>query len=110
MRTRYKDKFHRPIWEGDILHVEEYPGKYVGDSYDFEGIVTIEEGRVMVSYVDIGEQESFPVSMFPINGREVLDEKGRYHYWKSLHLGGEPPEGLWKEGLYRKYLASKGEE
>ena len=50
MRTRCMDKNRTPIWEGDILHVEEYPDKYVGCSLDFEGVVTIENGRAMVIY------------------------------------------------------------
>ena len=41
MKTRCKDKTGRIICVGDILHVEEYPGKYVGGSYDFDGVVTI---------------------------------------------------------------------
>lgn len=65
MRTRCKDKNHNPIWEGDILHVEEYPGEYVGGSLDFDGVVTIEDNRVMVTYLDIGEQESFPCLHVP---------------------------------------------
>lgn len=105
MRTRCKDKNHNPIWEGDILHVEEYPGEYVGGSLDFDGVVTIEDNRVMVTYLDIGEQESFPVSMFPLKGREIRGEKARYEFWKSLHLGGEPVKGLWKESLYRDFFS-----
>ena len=29
IKTRYKDKNGEPIYLGDIVHVEEYPGKYV---------------------------------------------------------------------------------
>lgn len=109
MKTRCKDKDGNVIKVGDILHVEEYPGEYVGGSLEFEGIVTLEGGRAVVTYFDIGEEESFPVSMFPREGRAILDEEERYSYWKSAHLGGEPPEGLWKEALYEEYFASKGD-
>jgi len=30
----------------------------------------------------------------------------RYEYWKTALLGGEPPEGLWKEERYREYFDS----
>ena len=52
MKTRCKDKNGNVIHVGDILHVEEYPDKYVGGSLDFEGIVTLENGRAMVTYWD----------------------------------------------------------
>lgn len=107
MKTRCKDRLGRTICVGDILHVEEYPGKYVGGSLDFEGVVTIEEGRACVTYLDIGEEESFPISMFPIEGRRIFNEKERYGYWKTMHLGGEPSERLWKEDLYRENIAGR---
>lgn len=105
MKTRCKDKNGKTICVGDILHVEEYPGEYVGGSLDFDGIVTVEEGRAYVTYLDIGEEESFPITMFPIEGRKIFDEEGRYRYWKTMHLGGEPKEYLWKEELYREHFA-----
>ncbi len=101
MKTRCKDKNGNAIWENDILHVEEYPGKYVGGSLNFEGVVNIQNGKAMVTYLDIGEEESFPISMFPIQGREIWPEEWRKKYWKSMFLGAEPPERLWKENLYR---------
>ena len=104
MKTRCKDKNGNVIHVGDILHVEEYPDKFVGGSLDFEGIVTIENGRAVVTYHDIGEEESYPISMFPISGRYIWPEKWRYDYWKTVHLGGEPPEYLWKDGLYREHF------
>ena len=104
MRTRCKDKNGNAIHVGDILHVEEYPDRYVGGSLDFEGLVTVENGRAMVTYYDIGEVASYPVSMFPIAGRHIWPEKWRYDYWKTAHLGGEPPEYLWKEELYREHF------
>ena len=104
MKTRCKDKIGRTICVGDILHVEEYPGKYVGGSMDFDGVVSIENGRAYVTYLDIGEEESFPISMFPVAGRNLFTEKERYMYWKTMHLGAEPPEHLWKEELYRDYF------
>lgn len=107
MKTRCKDKTGTWIYEGDILHVEEYPDRYVGGSYDFEGVVVIENGRAMVTYLDIGESEGLPISMFPIEGRQIYPEKWRYDYWKTLHLGGEPPEYLWKEELYRDHFDTK---
>ena len=110
MRTRCKDKNHKAIWEGDILHVEEYPDQYVGGSLDFEGVVTIEDGKAMVTYLDIGEEESYPISYFPLKGREIMSENYRHSYWKTLHLGGEPNEGCWKEELYRDYFDSRRRE
>lgn len=107
MKTRCKDKDGNRICVGDILHVEEYPGRYVGGSLDFEGVVTIEEGRATVTYIDIGEAESYPIAMFPIEGRRLFDEEERHRYWKTMHLGGEPPEKLWKDGKYQKYFEEK---
>lgn len=109
MKTRCKDKDGNVIKVGDILHVEEYPGEYVGGSLEFEGIVSLEDGRAVVTYIDIGEEESFPVSMFPREGRAILDEDERYSYWKSVYLGEKPPEGLWKESLYEEHFANKGD-
>lgn len=107
MKTRCKDKNGHHICVGDILHVEEYPGRYVGGALDFDGVVTIEDGRGFVTYLDIGEEESFPISMFPIEGRELFSEEERHRYWKTMFLGDEPPEYLWKEDLYRKHFERK---
>lgn len=104
MKTRCRDRNGDIIHVGDILHVEEYPGKYVGGSLDFEGLVTIENGHAMVTYRDIGEEESFMISGFPIEGRDIFTEEWRYQYWKTQYLGGEPQEYLWKEELYRDYF------
>ena len=104
MKTRCRDRNGRTICVGDILHVEEFPGRYVGGSLDFEGVVTIDGGKAYVTYLDIGEEESYPVSMFPVEGREILDETDRYRYWRTMHLGGEPPEYLWKSDLYQKHF------
>lgn len=104
MKTRCKDKNGNVIHVGDILHVEEYPDQYVGGSLDFEGVVTIENGRAVVTYYDIGEEESYPISMFPISGRHIWSEKWRHDYWKTAMLGEEPPEYLWKEDLYKQHF------
>ena len=106
IKTRCKDKNGNAICVGDILHVEEYPGKYVGGSLDFEGVVTMENGKAFVTYYDIGEEEGYLVSSFPINGREIWPEKWRYDYWKTAFLGSEPPPELWKEELYREHFAN----
>ena len=109
MKTRCKDRDGKIIRVGDILHVEEYPDRYVGGSLDFEGIVTLENGRAMVTYHDIGEEESFLVSAFPIAGRYIWPEEWRHDYWKTAMLGTEPDERLWKEELYETYFERAGE-
>lgn len=55
----------------------------------------------------LGEEATFPISMFPIEGRSLYEEKDRYRYWKTMNLGGEPPECLWKEDLYREHADSR---
>lgn len=103
MKTRFHDKNFEPIYIGDILHVEEYPDRFVGGSLNFEGVVELDNnGTVVITYYDIGEQESFPLSAFPRNGRLVLCEEERYKYWRTAFLGGEPPEELWKREIYTK--------
>lgn len=102
IKTRYKDKNGEPIYLGDIVHVEEYPGKYIGGSLDYEGVVDQDiNGSIVVTYLDIGESESFLLKRFPINGRRLFTENERRLYWKSLMLGAEPPEHLYKRELYR---------
>ncbi|MCD7724916.1 MAG: hypothetical protein LUI12_05100 [Clostridiales bacterium] len=96
-KTRYKDKNNQTICIGDVLHVEEYPDKYVGGSYDYDGVVEEDsDEHIVVTYYDIGEEESIPLSCFPKNGRELLTENQRYEYWRIAMLGAEPPEELWK--------------
>ncbi len=73
-KTRYKDRNGERICIGDFLHVEEYPDKYVGGSLDFEGVVEERDGIIVVTYYDIGEEESFPVAMFPVAGRIRLTD------------------------------------
>ena len=102
IKTRYKDKNGETIYLGDILLVEEYPDRYVGGSLDYEGVVEKDsDGSIVVTYYDIGECESFPLSMFPVRGRELLTEEERRRYWKTMLLGGEPPEYLYKRDKYR---------
>lgn len=102
MKTRFRDKNGEYIYLGDIVHVEEYPDKYVGGSLDFEGVISKEKDGIYITYLDIGEQESYPLKMFPVVGREILSEKERYNYWRSLLLGAEPPESLYKREIYGK--------
>ena len=107
MRTRCKDKNGEVIVDGDVVHVEQYPGKYVSGSLDFEGVVTKYKGKARITYFDIGEEEDFPLSMFPVEGREILSEKERYEYWRTAMLGAEPPEILYKRELYKDLREEK---
>lgn len=107
MRTRCKDKNGEVIVCGDVVHVEQYPDKFVGGSLDFDGVVTKYKGKARITYFDIGEEEEFPLAMFPVNGREILSERERYEYWKTAMLGGEPPEILWKRELYKDLVDEK---
>lgn len=102
MKTRFKDKNGDCIYTGDIVSVEEYPDKYVGGSYSYDGIIEKRNGIIYAVYYDIGVEETLPLSMFPKRGRLILDEKGRYEYWKTAFLGGEPPEELYKREIYTK--------
>lgn len=98
--TRFQDKHGKRIHYGDLLHVEEYPDKYVGGSYNFEGLVEEatygRESYPAVVYRDIGEEEGVALAYFPKAGREILGEQDRYEYFKTKLLGDEPPEELWK--------------
>ncbi len=101
MKTRYKDKHGKPIYTGDIVYVEEYPDKYVGGSLAYEALIVNDNGTIQAVYQDLGESEATPLSYFPVKGREIFTERQRYEYWRTVHLGGEPPEYLWREELYR---------
>lgn len=101
MKTRFKDKDGHSIYVGDVIHVEEYPDKYVGGSYSYEGVVEIEDGRVVCTYYDLGECEALPLSFFKKAGRKLLTEEQQRLYWKTHFLGAEPPEIIWKRDLYR---------
>lgn len=61
-KTMYKDKHGETICYGDFIRIEEPPGKYVGGSYDFEGIVDYDENekRAIVRYKDF----SLPLRFF----------------------------------------------
>lgn len=100
MKTRFKDKNGEPIYTGDIVSVEQYPDKYVGGSYSYDGKIEERNGEIYAVYYDIGEEEALPLLMFPKRGRLVLDERERYEYWKTAFLGGEPPEELYKREIY----------
>lgn len=71
-KTRFKDKNGDIIYIGDIVYVEEYPDKYVGGSYAYEGKIEERGGRIYAVYYDIGQEEALPLSMFPKHGREIL--------------------------------------
>lgn len=73
-KTRYSDKMGRKICYGDLIHVEEYPDRYVGDSLNYEGIVEWDDEakQTVVTYWDIGFSEATPLSIFPIKGREII--------------------------------------
>lgn len=106
-KTRFKNEYGEPIYIGDVVHVEEYPGKYVGGSLDYEGVIEWDESieEVVATYYDIGEQESTMLKHFPKKGRTVLEEWQRKAYWKSLMLGEEPPERLYKREKYHEQNA-----
>lgn len=74
-RTKYKDKHGRRICYGDIIHIKEYPDKYVGGAYDYEGVVEFDENwrQTVVVYYDMSMiGDSVPLCRFPVNGREIL--------------------------------------
>lgn len=78
-RTRYRDCDDKVICIGDWIHVQEYPDdvpieKWAG-SLDFEGRVEEREGKIVVTYYDIGEMESIPLSCFKKNLRKKLTEE-----------------------------------
>ena len=99
MPTRYNDAAGEHICIGDIVHVEEYPGKYVGGALDFEGVVEERDGKFYAVYHDIGEEQAIPLSMFPVAGRRILNEAERKEYWRVALLGEDPPEYLYKRGV-----------
>jgi len=101
-KTRFKDKDGNYIYIGDVVSVKEYPDRYVGGSLDYEGLVEWDSyiKAVVVTYYDIGEEESTMLKHFPIQGRKLLNEEQRKAYWKSAMLGAEPPERLWKREKY----------
>ena len=80
--------------------MEEYPGKYVGGSLAFEGVVEEHNGVIEVVYHDMGEEEGTPLSHFPVKGRTLYSEQERYNYWKTAFLSAEPPEECYKRELY----------
>jgi hypothetical protein len=90
MKTRCKDKTGTWIYEGDILHVEEYPNRYVGGSYDFEGVVVIENGRAMVTYLDIGKVRDCLYQCFRLRGDRYTRKSGDMtigkHYILAVNL------------------------
>lgn len=71
-KTRFKDKNGDTIHIGDIVYVEEYPDKYVGGSYAYDGKIEERNGRIYVVYYDIGDEEALPLFMFPKCGREII--------------------------------------
>ena len=99
-KTRFRDRDGNAIYVGDIVSVDESPDKYVGGALSYDGVIEERSGKIYCTYYDIGEEESFPLSMFPKRGRYVLNEQERYEYWKTAMLGGEPNEELYKRELY----------
>ena len=104
LKTRFKDKNNNPIYIGDIVYVEEYPDKYVGGSYAYEGVIEEREKTIYVTYYDIGEEEYIPLSCFPKKGREVLSAEKQYNYWKTQLLGADPPKHLYDRKERAKYI------
>lgn len=104
LKTRFKDKNNNPIYIGDIVYVEEYPDKYVGGSYSYEGVIEEYDKTICVTYYDIGEEEAIPLSCFPKKGREILSAKKQYEYWKNQFLGADPPKHLYDRKERAKYI------
>ncbi len=101
-KTRFKDRNGDTIYIGDVVNVEEHPGKYVGGSIDYEGVIEWEDSRVVAVYYDLGEREAMPLSMFPVKGRRILKAWQRKEYWRSLMLGAEPPKRLYMRDRYHE--------
>ena len=90
IETRHTDKNGTKICVGDILFVSD-------GCNSFQGMVEIQDGRVVVMCPDGDGEKSLPLDIFHTKNRTRLNEKGRYNYWKMI-LGKKPPKSLWKIG------------
>lgn len=99
LKTRFKDGRGKPIYYGDVLHVEDKATRL-----DFEGVIECIEGKACVSYRDQDGCETFPISFFKKADRRLLTQEQRREYWKGRLLGDEPPRYLYIRGEYAKGL------
>lgn len=112
-KTEYIDRNGDSIYLGDIVHACEYPEgvehtfeEWAG-SLDYTGVVEENDGRIVITWIDIGVSESTPITHFSKEGLRILTDEEARIYWQQLLLGGEPPECLYKKELYRQNKMSE---